>query len=82
MLGALVPIQGLDISITQSERWSMTLARLRDCAGSLGVPLYTAQTNWNDFARGLPGYLGYFLPVVAAGLLIASDYGAVAVCSA
>ena len=39
MLGALVPIQGLDISITESERWSMTLARLRDCAGSLGVPL-------------------------------------------
>ena len=32
MLGVLVPIQGLDIAITQDEQWSMTLARLRDCA--------------------------------------------------
>jgi hypothetical protein len=64
MLGALVPIQGLDIAITQDERWSPTLARLRDCAGSLGVPLCAVQTNWNYVARDLPGYLGYFLPVV------------------
>ncbi len=71
LLGALVPIHGLDIPVAEVERWLLTLEGLRDCASSLDVPLYTVQTNWNEFARQLPGYLGYFLPIVAAALLTA-----------
>jgi len=81
LLGALVPIHGLDIPVAEVERWLLTLEGLRDCASSLDVPLYTVQTNWNEFARQLPGYLGYFLPIVAAALLTAGDYCGIAVAS-
>lgn len=68
-LGALTPIHGLEIPVADEMRWRNTFARLRVFADDLGVPMLPAATNWQDFAGTLPGYLGFFLPVVATGLL-------------
>jgi FkbM family methyltransferase len=80
-LRALIAIQGLDIPIASTGQWLPTLARLRDCARSINVPLHEVHTNWEDVARDLPGYLGYFLPVIAAGLLMAPRHSGIAATS-
>lgn len=80
-LGAMVAIQGLDIAITSTEQWLATLARLRECARSIDVALHEVHTNWEEIARDLPGYLGYFLPVIAACLLMAPRHAAIAATS-
>ncbi len=77
-LGALVPIHGLEIPLADTLRWRNTLARLPAFADDLGVPMLPGATNWQEFVGGLPGYLGFFLPVVATGLLH-GNFGGVAI---
>ncbi|RAI45146.1 FkbM family methyltransferase [Rhodoplanes roseus] len=77
-LGALVSVHGLDVGLDRTDQWNAVATGLRGCAESLGVPLIEVATNWNELAVRLPGYLGYFLPAVAAALLT-DQYGGVAI---
>ncbi len=73
-LGALVTVRGIGVPLADEARWRGVMTGARACAASLGRPIHEAATNWHEIASGLPGFLGYFLPVIATPMLFASRY--------
>jgi FkbM family methyltransferase len=74
-LAAIVAIWGLDIPLADDKRWAATLSRIGNMPRSLGRPLLSASTNWNELAYGGVGYLGYLAPTLAVPILLSRHYG-------
>ena len=78
----LIAIQGLDFKLSETKPWTGYSAMLGRAAHTLDMRLLFAATNWEEVMPQLPGYLGYFAPVVAVPILLSRQFGYAVISSA
>ena len=79
VLAGLVTVRGLDLPLDDDPRFEGAMACARAMSGWLRCPVHVTSTNWEAVMPALSGYVGYFMPTVAAQLLMSRAGGAIAV---